>query len=67
MFKRKVADRVVNNKEVPHRKWSVATLCAHAGLSNFESTNYLLMPPMGTKVKKETKSMSGVYHHYFFE
>ena len=52
LIKRKYADRVVNNKEGPRRKWFVATLYGCTRLSHFKSTDYLLMPPMGAKVKK---------------
>ena len=49
LIKRKFANRVVNNKEGPHRKWSAATLCGKTGQSHFESTDCLL-------IKKKQKS-----------
>ena len=58
LIKRKCAERVVNNKEGPHRKWHTATLCGKTGNPHVESTDYLLILPMGTKVKNETKRIS---------
>ena len=54
----------MNNKEGPHRKWSLTTLIEKTTYSHVENTDYLLIPPMGKKVKKERKSMSGCYRHY---
>ena len=63
-LKRKFCDRVVNNKEGPHRKWSLTTLKVKTNHSHVENTDYLLISPMGQKKKSERKSMSGCYRHY---
>ena len=64
LLKRKFIDLIVNNKEAPHRKWSTETSSGKTGHFYFEDANYLMMLPMGVKVKKEAKSMSGSYRRY---